>query len=190
MIGNTTSEADLRRLASLFKLRNEIDAQMAALIDRPASIGHLGEYIASSIFDIELATSAVNKGHDGFFRTGPQAGQTVNIKMYGKLENLLDINPAALADGYLVLAGPRASSTTSRGGTRPLVIESVHFFKSSELIPILQERGVKIGVATSVPKALWQAAEIYPSQTSKAMVITREQRGLLALFAEKAVVTA
>lgn len=190
MIGKSTTEADLRRLASLFKRRNEIDHQIAALIDRPASIGHLGEYIASSIFDIELATSAVNKGHDGVFKTGPQAGQTVNVKMYGKLENLLDINLAAIADSYLVLAGPRATSTTSRGATRPLVIESVHFFKSSELIPLLQERGVKIGVATSVPKALWLAAEIYPSQTSEAMVITQEQRDLLALFAGKAVVTA
>jgi len=183
-------EADLHRLASLFRLRNDIENQMAALIGRPAAIGHVGEYIASTIFDIELATSAVNKGHDGVFRTGPQAGKTVNIKMYGKLENLLDINPTAFPDIFLVLSGPRAAATTSRRGTRPLVIESVHLFKSSELIPLLQARGVKIGVATSVPKAMWQAAEIYPSQTSEAMVITQEQRDLLALFAGKAVVTA
>lgn len=190
MTANTNAEADLHRLASLFKLRNDIDNQIASLIDRPASIGHLGEYIASAIFDIDLATSAVNKGHDGVFRTGPLAGQTVNIKMYGKLENLLDINPAAPADTYLVLAGPRATSGTSRGGTRPLVIESVHLFKSSDLIPFLRARGVKIGVATSVPKALWAEAEIFPSMTSSTMALNQEQRDQLALFAEKSVVTA
>jgi hypothetical protein len=190
MTTRTNTKATLLQLANLLKLRNEIDSQIAAVIDRPASIGHLGEYIASSIFNIDLATTAVNKGNDGVFRTGPLAGKTVNIKFYGKLENLLNINWAAPSDTFLVLAGPRVASVTSRGGTRPLMIESVHLFRSNDLIPLLVERDVKIGVATSVPKELWKGAEIFPSQTNTAMVLSKEQRELLALFSGKAVVNA
>lgn len=187
MTAQTNTAASLHRLSDLLKLRNDIDNQIAAVIDRPASIGHLGEYIASAIFDIELATSAVTKGHDGYFRTGPLAGRTINVKWYGMLEYLLDINPAAPADYYLVLAGPRSTSGTSRGGTRPLVISSVHLFTGDDLLSVLQERRVKIGVATSVPKALWTAAEVFPNQTNPAMVLTHDQRALLELFSGEGV---
>jgi hypothetical protein len=36
--------------------------------------GHLGEWIASVVFDIELESSASAKGIDGRFRSGPLRG--------------------------------------------------------------------------------------------------------------------
>jgi hypothetical protein len=174
--------SSLSRLADLVRVRNDIDNRIAAVIDRPASIGHLGEYIAAQVFDIELAESATNKGHDGRFRHGPLAGRTVNIKWYGKLEYILDINAQAPADCYLVLAGPRSGSGTSRGGTRPLIIDSVYLFDGQELLAELEERGSKIGTATSVPKSLWDEAQVYPSLGSTHVALTAEQCRQLALF--------
>ena len=43
--------------------------------------GHLGEWIAAQVFDIELERSAYIGGQ---FRTGPLQGQTVNMKWYLK----------------------------------------------------------------------------------------------------------
>jgi hypothetical protein len=42
---------------------------------------------------------------------------------------------------------------------------------------------VKIGIATSVRKHLWQAAMIYPEQVNPALILSEEQRVALALFA-------
>lgn len=88
----------LKELAELLRKRNEIDSAISSVIGRPAMSGHLGEFIAARIFDIHLAESATNKGTDGQFKNGPLAGKSVNIKLYGKQEGLLDINPAALPD--------------------------------------------------------------------------------------------
>jgi hypothetical protein len=41
---------------------------------------------------------------------------------------------------------------------------------------------VKIGIATSVRRALWDAAEVYPAARSPHLVVSEEQRALLALF--------
>jgi hypothetical protein len=38
---------DLPRIAQLLGKRNRIDDQIAAIIDRPMTSGHLGEWIAS-----------------------------------------------------------------------------------------------------------------------------------------------
>jgi len=43
-------------------------------------------------------------------------------------------------------------------------------------------RGVKIGVATSVRRSLWDKAEVYPAQQNRELVLTEEQRDMLALF--------
>lgn len=172
----------LDKLADLIKARNAIDDQIAAIIDRPASIGHIGEFIASQVFGIVLEESAVCKGHDGCFADGPLAGKTVNVKFYGKREFLLDVNPDGIPDYYLVLTGPKATSMTSRGGVRPLVIESVYLFASRQLLDALHERGVKLGAATSVLQGLWEAAEVYPTPRSTALDLIPEQRQALALF--------
>lgn len=74
----------VRRAAELLRDRNAIDADLARIIARPVTAGHLGEWIASVVFDIELESSASAKGIDGRFRTGPLHGRTVNVKWYMK----------------------------------------------------------------------------------------------------------
>jgi hypothetical protein len=59
----------------------------------------------------------------------------------------------------------------------------VYLFDARNLLGELQERGVKIGVATSVRAAQWSAAEIYPEQRNNALIVQPEQHALLRLFA-------
>jgi hypothetical protein len=84
-------DESLACIAALLGERNSIDASIAKVIDRPVTAGHLGEWIASRIFDIALEESAANQGFDGRFRTGALRGSTVNIKWYMKRTRLLDI---------------------------------------------------------------------------------------------------
>jgi hypothetical protein len=62
----------------LLRGRNVIDAELAGLIQRPMTSGHLGEWVAAQVFDIELEASAVAAGIDGRFRTGPLQCQTLH----------------------------------------------------------------------------------------------------------------
>jgi len=94
--------------------------------------GHLGEWIASQVFDIELERSAAAAAIDGHFRSGLLEGRTVNIKWYLNREGLLDTSESDLLDYYLVLAGPPAAAASSRGGTRPRRIDSVFPFDASQ----------------------------------------------------------
>ena len=119
---------ELSKLAQLIKQRNQTETEITALIDRPAQIGHTGEYIASKIFNITLQESASFKGSDGFFSTGNLANKSVNIKWYAKLEGILDININSLPDYYLVLAGPAPQKMNSRGEVRPWLINGVYLF--------------------------------------------------------------
>jgi hypothetical protein len=102
--------------------------------------------------------------------------------MYGKYERMLDINPLAPLDYYLVFTGPVATAMSSRGTLRPLCIERVFLFDAQRLHAELEQRGVKIGIATSVHTAQWDAAEIYPPSTNPLLVISELQRGQLELF--------
>ena len=70
----------LQQLAELIRQRNRIDDAIADLIGRPAEKGHVSEYIAAIIFDIELCSSKTNRGADGYFRSGALAGRSVEIK--------------------------------------------------------------------------------------------------------------
>ena len=178
------SYKDLEKLAELIKRRNriEIDNKIAGIINRPAERGHVGEFIASRIFDIELERSATHKGFDGYFRSGNLAGKTVNIKWYGKNERVLDINENAVPDYYLVMTGEHSPPESSKGMERPWVILYVYLFNAKKLIEELKRAGVKIGVATSVRKKLWDEAEIYPEQRNKELILTGKQRELLRLF--------
>lgn len=172
----------LHQLAGSLRGRNAIDAEIARLIDRPALPGHLGEWIASQIFDIELANSAVTKGIDGALRQAPQPGATVNVKLYGTRSGFVDLIEEASADYYLVLTGPIAQAASSRGMHRPVCIRGVYLFETRELISDLRARGNRIGVASSVRKPLWEAAELYPNPTNPALVLSDAQRYALALF--------
>ena len=177
----TEPDADLERLAFLIRLRNMIDAEMAAVLGRPPSPGNLGEYIASKVFDIELLPSGVNPGYDGVFRSGRLAGKTVNVKLYSESTGLLDI-ASHPADYYLVLTGPRPVAT---GGVRslPRRIDAVYLFEMVALRDELVTRGVAIGVATSVRTIHWQQALIYPPHDGAVLSLSPQQLGLLALFA-------
>lgn len=160
-----TAEPSLQRLASLISRRNAIDDHIAALIGRPALPGHIGEYIAAQVFDIDLAASATQAGFDGVFRSGPLAGATVNIKLYGKRDGSLDI-PSAVPDYFLVLTGPVSAATSSVGGTRPVAIDEVFLFHGPDLVRRLRERGVKVVIATSVRREDWDAARVWPYRSS------------------------
>ncbi len=174
---------ELRRLAGLIRTRNANEVAITEVIGRPALIGHVGEYIAGRIFDIALEPSAVNPGSDGRFRSGPLTGKSVNIKMYGKRERLLDIRPEYVPDFYLVLTGPRTTTATSRGTTRPWGIEEVFLFEAGPLIDRLRARGVKLGVATSVTEREWISARIWPVSSGSPLEISRAQADDLRLFA-------
>lgn len=172
----------LKLLADLIVQRNRNEQKITEIIDRPATVGHLGEYIASKIFHIKLEQSASQKSIDGHFMDAPLIGRTVNIKWYAKLEWMLDITPEAPPDFYLVLAGPRLEMTTSRGSARPWLIESVYFFDARELVSVLRAEKVKIGTATSIKQSLWRSAEVYPKSNNTQLVLSDEQHRLLGLF--------
>lgn len=172
----------LSHLSELLRQRNAIDALISSVVGRPATTGHLGEFIASKIFGIELMESATHKGIDGHFSSGTLAGCSVNVKFYPKQEEILDIPPEALPDYFLVLTGPHAPATSSRGKTRPFVIQYVYLFHTAALLSGLKLSGVKVGVATSVKQPLWAQAEIFPSRTNRKLTLTDNQRKMLALF--------
>ena len=172
---------DLQQLSSLLKQMNVVGNQIAKLIERPALTGHIGEFIASRIFEIELERSATSRGKDGVFRTGTLLGKAVNIKYYPKLETL-DMRLDALPEYYLVLTGPRGSTTTSRGAKRPLVIDHVFLFEAGQLCATLQARGVKIQTGTSLLRSQWDGAELFPENRSGVIHLTDAQRAMLTLF--------
>jgi len=65
----------IKRIAELLRERNALDAEIAAIVHRPMTSGHPGEWIASQVFDIELKPSAVAAASDGRFRSGPLQGR-------------------------------------------------------------------------------------------------------------------
>jgi hypothetical protein len=179
-------DTELAELAALLRERNALEARLGRLLDRPASTGHIGEWIAARIFDIELETAANTAGYDGHFTGGAVAGQTVNVKAYGKREGMLDINPNAPLDYYLVFTGPKPTKEaliSTRGTLRPFCIDAVYLFDAHRLHTELQERGVKVGIATSVRATHWEQAEIYPRSNNQLLVVGEAQRRQLAMFA-------
>jgi hypothetical protein len=173
---------DLVKLAELVRARNKVTDEIAALIGRPAQIGHVGEYIAAQIFQIRLLESASHKAIDGHFQGGQLDGRSVDVKWFTLNDGILDLREDAPPDFYLVLTGPRTAAGSSRGTTRPWVIEAVYLFEGRPLVEELQRRGVRRGVATSVRQHLWREAEIYPEARNRQFRLTEEQRRLLRLF--------
>jgi hypothetical protein len=172
----------LARVAALLRERNVIDAELAGLMQRPMTSGHLGEWIAAQIFDIELESSATAAGIDGHFRSGPLQDGSVNIKWYLKREGVLDTTESAILDYYLVLAGPPSGAVSSKGTTRPWCIQAVFLFDARQLRAEQTIRGVRRGVASSVTKQQWTAAEIYPSGANRRLVVTPQQAEQLSQF--------
>lgn len=175
-------DSDYEGAARLIRVRNAVDRELAGMIERPMTTAHLGEWLASRVFGIDLHAAASHVGSDGFFRHGPLAGKSVNIKWYLKREGSLDISTAsAPPDLYLVMTGPHSAAATSRGELRPLSIENVYLFDHSQLVDALTERGAKIGIASSVVKAQWADAEIFPAE-SPLLPLSEEQRTALGLL--------
>lgn len=178
-----TETDSLTRVAALLRERNAIDVKLAQLINRPMTSGHLGEWIAAQVFDIQLESSAAAAGIDGRFRSGVLQGRTVNIKWYLKREGLLDTTEFTAFDYYLVLTGPQSPAVSSRGTTRPWCIEAVYLFEARQLRSEQTIRGVKHGVASSVTRQQWEAAQIYPAATNTQLAVTAQQAEQLRLFA-------
>ena len=178
----TMGERPVEQIAELLRGRNAIDEKIAGIIQRPMTAGHLGEWIASRVFEIELETSAAAVAIDGRFRSGPLQDRTVNVKWYLKREGLLDISDSELLDYYLVLTGPPAAAGSSRGSIRPWCIQAVFLFDARQLRAEQTARGVKLGVASSVTSRQWANAEIYPAASNPLLSITSDQAALLALF--------
>ena len=170
----------LAELAVLLRKRDDFDARIAQLTGRSARSSDVGEFIASRVFDIELADTATQAGYDGRFRSGSLAGRTVNIKLYGNALDGLDIalHPS---DFYLVLSGSRPA--TGSVGHHRWHIAQVFLFQADRLRIKLDERGVKIGTATSLRKSDLAAAEIYPTSFNDSPLhLTAQQQQQLALF--------
>lgn len=172
----------LTALAGLLAARNDLDREIGRLIDRPMTAGHLGEFIASRVFGIELEQSASVRALDGRFGPGPLEGRTVNVKWYLKREGLLDLTPSDELDHYLVLTGPASAAASSRGHVRPWVIANVYLFNARALRQDLLARGRRVGVASSVRASEWAAAEAFPRE-HPLLPLTDAQRRALALFA-------
>ena len=169
-------------LAQLLEDRNETDRKIAAIIGRPMTSGHLGEWIAAHVFDIKLEPSAAAAAIDGRFNSGPLQGRTVNVKWYLKREGILDMTASELLDDYLVMTGPVGAPEGSYGGTRPWRIDHAYLFDAHSLREDLLERGLHIGTAFSVRSELWAKAEIYPNKTNERLHSTERQAEALALF--------
>ena len=172
----------LKELSDLIKEKNEVELKIAKIINRPSLMGHVGEYIASKIFDIGLEVSAATKSIDGHFSSGDLKGKSVNIKWYAKKENLIDIATSNLPDYYLVMTGPPSPAVSSIGKTRPWLITKVFLFNAKDLMKNLLSLNIKVGVATSVRSYLWDKAEIFPAQNNSELVLSSEQKEALKLF--------
>ncbi len=176
-------DEELRRIADLLEKRNRLDSEIAARIGRPMTSGHLGEWIAAEIFDVELEASASAAACDGYFRSSPLQGRSVNVKWYLQREGILDLTSPLMPDEYLVMTGPASAATTSQGGTRPWRIDSVYLFDAIGLRDDLLARGIKVGTASSVRAALWAQAEIYPKPVNPRLLLREDQVEALKLFA-------
>jgi hypothetical protein len=172
---------ELPQLASLLKSRNTIDHKIASLIGHPTQVQSVGEYIASVIFGITLSELTTNKNSDGRFTRGPLQGHTVDVQWYPRREGILHLKTDPLPDYYLILAGSK-EATNLHTLSIPWVIEAVYLFDSGELLTALRERGVLIGKGTSITSPLWERAEIYPTQRNTRLVLSPEERDMLALF--------
>jgi hypothetical protein len=155
---------------------------IARIIQRPVASGHLGEWLASEVFDVQLENSASAKAIDGRFRSGPLKGRTVDIKWYPTHQGLLSVSDSPEPGYYLVLTGALSPAASSRGAIRPWCIHNVYLFDANRLRAEQRARGVQLGVASSVTKRQWVAAEIYPSSNNLELSLTPEQFRVLQLF--------
>jgi hypothetical protein len=170
----------LADLAGLLRERDDIEQRIARITGRSARQGDVGEFIAACVFDIELAPTAVQAGHDGWFRSEPLKDRTVNIKTYGSAAAGIDISLHA-CDYYLVLSGPLKPPGAVQH--HRWSISAVYLFDGQRLLAEFTNRGVKVGIATGLRVGDLAAAQLYPVQGTNALLrLTEEQQAMLALF--------
>ncbi|MCP4043370.1 MAG: hypothetical protein GY731_15675 [Gammaproteobacteria bacterium] len=175
--------SNIARLANLIMKRNKIEVEISKITGRPASIDHLGEYIASRIFNIRLEDSADAEGVYGCFQSGGLKDHSVNIKWYPVRGGPLGMIADTLPDYYLVLIGPCSLADESvNSKARPWVIESIYLFNTDHLVASLRDREVQIGNTTGLPDQFWDKAELYPKQIDKTLRLSKDQRGQLEWF--------
>ncbi len=171
----------LIELSSLLRTRNFVDGEIAGLVGRPAQRSHIGEYIARVVFDIAEPDSAAQADNDGAFRTGILKGQTLNVKFYGKDAGVWSIKEYPSVDYYLVLTGAREGAGSSRGKTRPLVIDQVFIVPETTL----REHGVRPGI-TTVKQTVRDPYRVYPTAGAQAVLsLDNRQRELIEFFDER-----
>lgn len=78
-----------------------------------------------------------------------------------------------------VVLGEAALSTATR-----VASAACYLFDAQQLLQRQITRGVKVGVAASVPAAEWNAAELYPSNRGGLLDLEPEQVALLRLFGD------
>lgn len=114
---------DLHALSSFIKIRNVVDDEIARVIKRPAHAGHIGEYVAAAIFDVELHPNAAHKAIDGHFVSGPLIGRSVNIKFGTRKNRMMNLvasqEPKDHPDYYLALTGASMNLVSPNGLAAP-----------------------------------------------------------------------
>lgn len=179
-------DESLRLLSEYVRKRNHVDNELAKIIGRSAEKGHLGEFIASHIFGIELHKSAAYKGSDGLFKEGRLRGKSVNVKWYSLQEYIIDIREAFLPDYFLIMTGPLANKL--RAKSRLLFIDSVFLFDAHKLIDELKVKGEPVyeKAPTPIDSSYWKPAELYPNNSSShIMPLIPQQIELLSLFGSR-----
>jgi len=172
----------LDTLSALVLEHNKIAEQITHVIGRPAQLGHVGEYLASSLFDVELAPAANNRLVDGHFRGGLLKGRSVDVKMYPVRENVLDMHETAIPDFFLVFAGPKGSAVSSKKKGRPWVIDGIYLFDAAAISAMLRAAGRRPGTGTSVAQSHWDVAEVYPRHECTLLDISEEHLAWLPSF--------
>ena len=124
-------------------------------------------------------TSGSHPGYDGVFTIGPLAGNTVNSR-----PTAATIRPRPQphpCDYYLVLTGSgRACAGVVLGYRFGFPVR-----KRGRLLATLTARRIKIGTTTSVRKADWEAARVFPSQQAPPLQLSESQLAQLALFSSQ-----
>jgi hypothetical protein len=169
-------------VARLVRERNELDGEIARIINRPAVAGHLGEWLASQLFDIDLEPPDSAEAFDGRFASGPLATRTVNIEWISKRDEDLDVTSSRPVDFHLVFTGPKALALTTKGIARPVRIDACFLFDARGREAQEATGGATSGAASSVLAEEWDAAEIFPRPNNPLLPIDPEAHGVLALF--------
>ena len=86
---------ELTDLADLLAQRIALDARIGAIIGRPSPCRAHGGVDRLEGLRHPTRRLCRPKAIDGRFRSGPLAGKTVNIKIYGKREGLLEFRSHA-----------------------------------------------------------------------------------------------